>query len=115
MFAVWKLSVCVCVRGGQSKIMPWDVWDQCTDDGRRDSRLGCGVVFVCVLGIFWITKEEIAVRVARKTKSGMDVYRYTPKVWDEDRILMTSVWVGESTISDPAELGREVANWVEIN
>ena len=39
----------------------------------------CGVC-VCVLGVFWIKKEETAVRVERKAKSGMDVHRSIPKV-----------------------------------
>ena len=40
----------------------------------------CVCVRACVLGVFWIKKEEIAVRVARKAKSGMDVHRSIPKV-----------------------------------
>jgi hypothetical protein len=36
-------------------------------------------VCVCVLVVFWIKKKQIAVRVARKANSGMDVHRSIPE------------------------------------
>jgi hypothetical protein len=44
-----------------------------------------------------VKKEKMAARVARKAKSGMEVHRSIPKMWEEDRKKIDDVVLDRRT------------------